>query len=120
MNNKKAISIADEMEKIFKKAAADSGAKVEVVRAVISSGYVISKEAKIVQTFVEALKKNDVKPNIQTITAGTDAGIFNDKGLNAIVVGIGCREIHSKGEYAIIAEMEKITKTLITLVESLA
>jgi len=120
MNNKKAISIADEMEKIFKKAASDSGAKVEIVRDVVSSGYVIPKDSNIVKTFVEALEKNGVKPDIKTITAGTDAGIFNNKGVNAIVVGIGCRDIHSKGEYAIISEMEKITKTLITLVESLA
>lgn len=120
MDNKKALSIADEMESIFRTAAKDSGAKVEILRDVVSSGYVLPKDSKIVNTFVEALKKNNVKADIKTITAGTDAGAFNEHGINAVVVGIGCRDIHSKGEYAIISEMEKITNTLITLVEDLA
>ena len=120
LNHKKALSIADEMESTFRKAAQNTNTKVEIVRDIISNGYSIPKDSDIVKLFAAALKKNDVIPNIQQITAGTDAGLFNEKGINAVVVGIGCRKIHTKDEYAIISEMEKTTNTLITLVEDLA
>ena len=120
LDHKKALATADEMEQIFKKAAQDFGTKVEIERNIVSNGYTIPKDSPIVITYVEALKKNGVTPDIKHITAGTDAGLLNEKGISAVVVGIGCRKIHSKEEYAIISEMEKTTNTLVTLVEGLA
>ncbi len=120
LDHKKALGIAEEMENIFRKAAQASGTKVDIVRDIISSGYVIPKDSEIVQTYANALKVHGVNPDIKLITAGTDAALFNEKGISAVVVGIGCRKIHSKEEYAIISEMETATKTLVTLVEGLA
>ncbi len=120
LDHKKALKIADEMESIFLASAKESGAKVDIVRDIVSSGYRIDKDDEVVKLYASALKKNGIEPDIKNITAGTDAALFNEKGVKAVVVGIGCRKIHSKEEYAIISEMEVATKTLISLVEGLA
>ena len=120
LDHEKALRIADEMEATFIKAAKETNAKVEVTKEIISKGYVLSKEDETVQAFCTALKKNGVTPDLRIITAGTDASCFNENGIKALVVGIGCRDIHSKNEYAIISEMEKITNVLISLLEDLA
>ena len=120
LDHEHALAIADEMEGIFKKASQKMGTNVEIVRNIISNGYSIPKDSLIVQTFAAALKKHGIIPEIKHITAGTDAALFNQNGVNAVVVGIGCRKIHSKEEYAIISEMEKATSALVTLVEDLA
>ncbi|HOW16842.1 MAG TPA: M20/M25/M40 family metallo-hydrolase, partial [bacterium] len=120
LDHKKALKIADEMESIFIASAKESGAKVDIVRDIVSSGYRIDKDDEVVKLYASALKKNGIEPDIKNITAGTDAALFNEKGVKAVVVGIGCRKIHSKEEYAIISEMEVATRTLISLVEGLA
>lgn len=120
LDHQNAYKIADEMESIFNAAAKETGTKVEIVRSIVSKGYEIPRDSKIVKVYAEALEKNGVKPEVQLITAGTDAALFNEKGVNAVVVGIGCRKIHSKEEYAIISEMEQATRALISLVEGLA
>jgi tripeptide aminopeptidase len=120
LDHEKAVRISEEMKAIFKKASDESGTKIDIVTEMISKGYKISADADIVKLYVSALRKHNVEPKVQVITAGTDASHFNAKGISALVVGIGCREIHSKNEYAIISEMETTTKVLVTLVEGLA
>jgi len=45
------------MESIFKKAALESGAKIEIVRDVISNGYSIPSDSPIVKVYAEALRQ---------------------------------------------------------------
>ncbi|MFH1223748.1 MAG: M20/M25/M40 family metallo-hydrolase, partial [Pseudomonadota bacterium] len=118
--HEKALKVSEDMKSIFTKASEESGTKIDINTEIISKGYKISPDADIVKLFVTSLEKHGVKPEIQVIVAGTDAGLFNEKGVAAVVVGAGCRDIHTKGEYAVIKEMETMTKVLITLVEGLA
>ncbi|MEI6079563.1 MAG: M20/M25/M40 family metallo-hydrolase [bacterium] len=120
LDDEKAFRIADEMKAIFTKASDEVGTKIDIVTDVISRGYKIPENSPIVELFLKALKKHNVKPDVQLIVAGTDASLFNEKGVAAVVVGVGCRDIHSKNEQAIISEMETTTNVLITLVEDLA
>ena len=120
LNHDKAIKLSEEMKEIFTKASNDCGTKIHIDTDLVSKGYKISAESDIVKEFVLSLEKHGVKPEVQVIVAGTDASLFNEHGIPAVVVGIGCRDIHSKGEYAIISEMETITKVLVSLVEGLA
>ncbi len=120
LDHEKAIRISEEMKAIFTKASDESGTKINIETTMISKGYQISADSEIVKEFVLALNKHNVEPELKVIVAGTDASLFNENGVAAVVVGIGCREIHSKGEYAIISEMETTTNVLVSLVEGLA
>jgi len=120
LNHEKALKLSEDMISAFRKASDESGTKINIETNMVSHGYKISADTDIVKLFVTTLKKHNINPDVKYIVAGTDAGLFNEHNVPAVVVGAGCREIHTKAEYAIISEMETMTKVLITLVEDLA
>lgn len=120
LSHEKALIIAKEMETQFINSANKTGTKVDIDTNIVSKGYLIDAGEEIVKRFTKALLKHNVEPDVKVITAGTDASCFNEHGIKSLVVGIGCRDIHSKEEYAIISEMETITKVLISLLEDMA
>ncbi|MEI6092675.1 MAG: M20/M25/M40 family metallo-hydrolase [bacterium] len=120
LNHKKAEKIAEEMVKIFKDSAEKFGAQVSIERTAALEAYRISDDAKVVQIAASAMIKNGIKPDIKSITGGTDATHLNHYGIETAVLGIGARQMHSTEEHAVIDEMVALTKIITTIVEDLA
>ncbi len=106
LDHNKAIKLSEEMKAIFTKASDETGTKINIETDMVSKGYKIDAGSEIVKRYIKSMNQNNIDPDIKVIVAGTDASLFNEQGITAVVVGIGCREIHSKDEYAVISEME--------------
>lgn len=119
-NHDKCLKNAEIMRKIFKEAGEKYGCKVNIEESLSLKAYNISQDSKVFKISKEAFKNNDVDLKGIVITGGTDATFFNEKGIDAVVLGNGSRSIHSCEEYAIISEMELITKSLVGVLEKLA
>ena len=68
-----------------------------------------------VLTAQQALKTVGIDATTTFITGFTDASIYNNKGIEMAVVGIGARLEHSTEEHIYISDMEKAVKMLLEI-----
>ena len=120
VNHETALKIADEMEQIFKQSAEEYKVKIDLKKEIKYYSFLLPEDSKVVKIAVDALAKNGVKAKTKVITGGLDANNFNRNGIQTAALGVGYRDIHTKDEYLIIEEMEKVAKSVIDIVEFLA
>ncbi len=53
------------------------------------------------------------------ITGGTDASIFNEKGVQMAILGMGTKREHTVEEHIYVGDMEKVVEVLNTVFEEL-
>jgi len=119
-DHNKAVALSKEMERIFKLAADENNVKVDIKSEIKYYSFKISETHPVVKYAIDAMSKNGIKPITEVITGGLDANNFNRNGIVTATLGVGCRDIHTKEETAVVKDMETITKSLIDLIESLA
>ena len=120
LKHEKAVALADEMEKIFRKAAEEVGTQININRDTMMKAYLLDEKSQVVQLVIKALQKHDVKPEVKIVRGGTDATFLNEHGIATAVLGAGYRECHTSNEYVIIHEAVTITKVIKDIVETLA
>lgn len=91
----------------FEKAVRGTGAKLDfrVIRAYNS--YQFGKNDPLVKRVAQALKKIGCSPKYRVTMGGSDANIWNAKGIKTVVVSIGYEQIHTTAEYIPITELVK-------------
>ena len=67
--------------------------------------YRFEKTHEVLKEIISVLKKMKIKPNLFESGGGTDVNIFHTHGIEAIVVGTGDYNAHTKREYVKISEM---------------
>jgi tripeptide aminopeptidase len=116
LKHRKARALADRMEKTIRREVAKLGAKATVKVDNLCQAVEIAPDAWTVTTAQKALKTVGIKARTTFITGFTDASIYNNRGIEMAVVGIGARDEHSTTEHILVADMEK---ALLMLVEIL-
>ena len=98
--------VTNKIEKICKKEAEKSiGAKVEIEITNEFEGYKIDKRAKFVSYAQSAIKQSGLECGFELSGGGSDANIFNGKGIKACVLGTGMRDAHTLAESIPISDM---------------
>lgn len=105
----------DLMVRAFQDKAADLGAQaiVEVSRAYI--GYSLPLDAPIVQRVVEAGKAIGMTIQLTSTGGGSDANVFNARGVPTIIMASGYRDIHSTSEVQSIEAMGRAVDLLVQI-----
>ncbi|HSI72099.1 MAG TPA: M20/M25/M40 family metallo-hydrolase [Fimbriimonas sp.] len=83
----------------FEEAAAKWGTTVEIVHARHYSSYNIDANEPVVKLAQEASRALGFEPTLRTTLGGSDANIYNAKGLPCIVVATGMEKIHTHDEF---------------------
>lgn len=91
----------------FEQAAAEYGALVSIDHERHYDAYDVSDSLPVVRFAVEASKKLGLSPALRTTLGGSDANIYNSKGLPCIVVATGMQKIHTHEEFISRAELVK-------------
>lgn len=115
LSHRKAQALAASMEKTIRREAAKLGARAVVKVDNLCRAVAIAPDAWTVATAQKALKKVGVSARTTFITGFTDASIYNNKGIEMAVVGIGARSEHSTAEHIRVADMEKALKMLVEI-----
>ena len=105
LTHKKAQALAKEMERIIKREVAQTKAKAIVKIDNLCKAVAIAPDAWTVVTAQKALKTVGINAKTTFITGFTDASIYNNKGIEMAVVGIGARNEHSTEEHIRVADM---------------
>ncbi len=115
LNHRKAQALATAMEKTIRREAARAGAKAAVKTNNLCKAVAIPADAWTVVTAQKALATVGVKAKTTFITGFTDASLYNNKGIEMAVVGIGARDEHATCEHIHAADMEKALKMIVEI-----
>ncbi|GAB4287615.1 MAG: M20/M25/M40 family metallo-hydrolase [Ignavibacteriaceae bacterium] len=102
-----AEKIALEMKSVIEKEINQYGASVTVSIDNLCKAVNISENSPTVETAMKALKKAGINAATTFITGFTDASIYNERGIEMAVVGIGARNEHALDEHIFVEDMEK-------------
>ncbi len=120
LNHEKALKQARAMRGAFEQAARDAGAKIEIQEEIEYEARSIDPNAPVVQAAMAAVRAAGLTPTAKPITGGTDALILANRGLEAVVLGLGGEKAHTTEEFVPVDALEKGTEILRNLLESLA
>lgn len=82
----------------FEEAAREWGAQVEINHARHYHAYDISPDEEVVKHAIASSKKLGMDPILRTTLGGSDANVYNAKGVPTIVVATGMEKIHTHDE----------------------
>jgi len=89
---------SEHMIKRFEEAAREWGAEVDIVHERHYRSYEIPADSKVVQIAQQASRNLGFEPTLRTTLGGSDANVYNAKGLPSIVVATGMDKIHTHDE----------------------
>mgnify|MGYP000849817038 CR=1 FL=1 len=105
--HEKCITQGELITDLFNVAARAVGAKADIKSKLAYKAVSIPEDARVVKIAKEAAKSVGVEPKVLVIRGGTDASIYNEKGIQSVVVGTGVQAEHTTDEHIAIADMEK-------------
>lgn len=95
--------------------ASESGISVETTINREYDGFSFDNDEEIVQMASDAFAALGITTNITASGGGSDANIFNGKGLKTLNLGIGAMNVHSVSEYIEISELENLANLVMLL-----
>jgi len=107
LDHDKASALADEMVATITSEIEACGAEATVTAACLCEAVDIPRDADTVRTSKRALASVGIEAETTFITGFTDASIYNNRGIEMAVVGIGARLEHSTEEHIHVSDMEK-------------
>jgi tripeptide aminopeptidase len=87
------------------KAAENYGAQVEIKTELLYSGFHLDQESPPVKVALEAARRLGLQPKLEKTGGGSDANIFNHRGIPTAVLGIGMKKAHTCEEYITTADL---------------
>ncbi|MBI4671436.1 MAG: M20/M25/M40 family metallo-hydrolase [Chloroflexi bacterium] len=103
------------MKQGFERTLRGTGAKLEFRVTRAYNRYEFGKNDRLVQRVARVLKQLGRTPRYEMTMGGSDANIWNAKGIKAVVVSVGYEQIHTPSEYLPVAELVKAAELVETL-----
>lgn len=88
----------DHMVRRFEQAARDFGAEVEIRHDRHYKSYTVAEDSLVVQVALRASRALSFDPELRTTLGGSDANVYNAKGVPTIVAATGMDKIHTHDE----------------------
>ena len=92
-------SVIESMKSAFTKAAQKWGATLEIDHERHYVAYDVPADSKVVEVAQKAARALGFSGNLRTTLGGSDANMYNKKGVPTIVVATGMDKIHTHDEY---------------------
>lgn len=107
----------DHMIDIFKCTASDFGGTVEINLINNYPAFHLESNHDLVEIVKKSLSSLGIKPHISSSGGGSDANIFNNKGIPAVNLSIGYRNPHTTEEYISIEDIANIARFMVQLTQ---
>lgn len=116
LNDVKLAKQVEHMESTFKAAADKYGAQIEVISTRAYNAYQISDDNSHVVSIKEAFKSINISPITKPTGGGSDANIFNEKGLTTVNLSTGMSKVHTTEEFIKVSDMVDITRFVVAYI----
>jgi len=120
LDHEKAAALCDQIQQAFQDAATETGAEVDIKTELACRTFCLSKDVPMVCLAMEAIEASGFTPRTNVITGGTDASVYNEHGIETVVLGIGARNEHSTEESIAVSDMKKASEILTYMLKKLA
>jgi len=114
LDDRKLASQVNHMVSTFKEAAEKYRAEINIESTRAYNAYRIDDNDAFVDSVKTAFIANGVQPKTQSTGGGSDANIFNEKGIKTINLSTGMAKVHTTEEYIKIEDMVGITEFMYT------
>lgn len=105
------------MCKAIKEVAVKFGASADIATETVYHSFNLGKDAFPVRVAVEAAVNIGLKPVLIATGGGSDANIFNHRGIAAAVLGIGMKNVHTTDEFISVADLTENARYLLEIVK---
>ncbi len=107
----------EHMCKAIREAAERFGASVDIVTETAYHSFNLGKDTFPVRIAVEAAGKIGLKPVLKATGGGSDANIFNYRGITAAVLGVGMKNVHTTDEFISVADLAENARYLLEIIK---
>ncbi len=90
--------------------------QVDVDVEVSYEGYRVDSNSRLVEKLQNAARRAGLDPQLVTAQGGSDANIFNRRGLESVVIGCGMYGAHGPHERANLRDMENCVEVLMNFI----
>ncbi len=112
LDHDRATEVARLMEEICSVNARSVGASAEVRSELAYRAHSVPEDTRVVTVAKRAIRDEGLDPVVRVICGGTDASIYNEQGIEVIVLGTGVRAEHSSDEHILISDMQRAASLL--------
>jgi len=120
LTHEKCVKQGDVIKEAFETAAKSIGACAEVKMEMAYKAVSISEDTEVVSIAKKAVQSVGLDPQVRIICGGTDGSIYNEKGIQTVVIGMGGVAEHSKDEHIAVADMEKAVSMIQHILEAVS
>ncbi len=105
LDMKKLQAQTDYIIKTIEKTCQDAGISCDAEVETAFEGFVLPDDHKLVQQTIKAVKAVGLEPVTVGSGGGSDANVFNGKGITTVNLGIGMEKVHTTAEQQNILQM---------------
>lgn len=105
------------MVETFHEAAADFGGTVDIEVAHQYDAYRHSEDSPVVELAMRAARRTHREPVLKAVGGGSDANVFNARGLPTVVLGTAMKAVHTHEEHASIEDLCGTAELIVALVQ---
>lgn len=116
LDRSKAERQLEQMRRALEGAAADCGGRAEIEVALEYEGFRLSESAEPVVRARRAAERLGLPFAMKATGGGSDANVFNAKGLPCVVLGVGYQAIHTYNEAMPIDELHRLARLVAALI----
>lgn len=119
LNEDKLNDQVQHMRETFEAAAQEYGAQVHIKVERMYSGLNLTPEDPVVAIAMEAAQQLGWEPVLEPTGGGSDANIFNAKGLPTVNLGVAMTKVHTTEETIAVQDLVDTVKFLVQIVRSI-
>lgn len=105
------------MKEAFENAAAALGGRAEVTIEKMYDHLYAELDSEVVTTVKKAIGNIGREPDFISLGGGSDGNVFNGKGIQTVVLGLGYENIHTTSERMPIEELVKAAELIVEIIK---
>ncbi|NLN06313.1 MAG: M20/M25/M40 family metallo-hydrolase [Firmicutes bacterium] len=114
----KLAGVTEAMAGEFRAAAEEEKAQVDLIVNRLYPAFHLPEDHELLQLVRKAGEDCGIPVTFMPTGGGSDANIFNGKGIAAVNLAVGNEEVHTVNEYLVIPELIKTVEMAVKIVES--
>jgi tripeptide aminopeptidase len=117
-NEGKLEKYTGQLQKIVEDTAQEFNAKAEIKINREYNGYILSMNNQALKTAMKAVRDMGLTPLSYPSGGGSDANIFNKKGLPSVNLGIGMKRVHTTDEYVSLKALKNTVQYVLSIIKN--
>lgn len=106
------------MCRAIREAAENFGASADIVTETIYPDFNLTEESPPVRIAVKAAENLGLTSRQEQTGGGSDANIFNSRGIATAVLGIGMKKVHTTEEYITVSDLVENARYLLEIIKA--